>query len=145
MVFDSWAGELSPSSFEEFSAPYLAYISQQLPKMLIEMHLPAVPMIVFPKGAWYALDSVCDMGYNVIGLDWLRDPAEANRIRRDRKVVLQGNADPGVLYGSREAITKAVQTMVDGFWTKGGSGWGWIANLGHGALCCVFFIASFLC
>jgi uroporphyrinogen decarboxylase len=88
-------------------------------------------MIVFPKGAWYALDSVIDLGYNVVGLDWLHDPAEVVKTIGDRSIVIQGNADPGVLYGSHESITQTVKNMVDGF------GWaqrkrGWIVNLGHG-------------
>ncbi|KAI1090417.1 uroporphyrinogen decarboxylase [Rostrohypoxylon terebratum] len=128
-VFDSWAGELSPASFKKFSEPYLAYISTNLPKRLRELGLEPVPMIVFPKGANYALDSVCDLGYDVVGLDWQIDPAEAVKIRGDRRIVLQGNADPGVLYGTHESITETVEEMVKGF---GGGKKGWIANLGHG-------------
>ncbi|KAI1006187.1 Uroporphyrinogen decarboxylase [Podosphaera aphanis] len=128
-VFDSWAAELSPSSFKEFSQPYLAYISQNLPKRIQELHLDPVPMVVFAKGAWYALDQLCDLGYQVVGLDWLQNPAGAVKIRGSRPVVFQGNADPGVLYGSRESITKVVEEMVEGF---GGGKQGWIANLGHG-------------
>lgn len=127
-VFDSWAAELSPSSFQQFSLPYLRCISEHLPSRLRELDLDIVPMVVFAKGAWYALDSLCDSGYDVVGLDWLQDPAEAVRIAKGR-VVLQGNADPGVLYGSREAITAVVGEMVRGF---GGGKQGWIANLGHG-------------
>jgi uroporphyrinogen decarboxylase len=128
-VFDSWAAELSPSAFKEFSQPYLAYISHNLPNRLKELKLDPVPMVVFAKGAWYALDSLCDLGYQVVGLDWLQDPAEAVKIRGDRPIVFQGNADPGVLYGTREAITRIVKEMVEGF---GGGKQGWIANLGHG-------------
>lgn len=128
-VFDSCASELSPASFEEFSKPYLAYISENLPRRLKELKLDHVPMVVFAKGASYALDSLCDLGYQVVGLDWLQDPAEAVKIRGDRSIVFQGNADPGILYGSKEAITKAVEDMVMGF---GGGKQGWIANLGHG-------------
>ncbi|KAF7895635.1 uncharacterized protein EAF01_009597 [Botrytis porri] len=128
-VFDSWAAELSPSSFKEFSRPYLAYISENLPKRLKELGLEQVPMVVFAKGAWYALDSLCDLGYQVVGLDWLQDPAEAVRIRGNRPIVFQGNADPGVLYGTRSEITRVVEEMVNGF---GGGKQGWIANLGHG-------------
>ncbi|KLJ13306.1 uroporphyrinogen decarboxylase [Blastomyces silverae] len=127
-VFDSWAGELSPSSFADFSLPYLRYISANLPKRLAEMGQEVVPMTVFAKGAWYALDALCDSGYNVVGLDWLYDPAEAMKIARGR-VTLQGNADPGCLYGTRESITAIVENMVKGFW---GEKRGWIANLGHG-------------
>ncbi|KAH8815075.1 uroporphyrinogen decarboxylase [Xylogone sp. PMI_703] len=128
-VFDSWAAELSPSAFKEFSQPYLAHISKLLPERLKELKLDPVPMVVFAKGAWYALNDLCSLGYNVVGLDWLQDPAEAVRIRGDRPVAFQGNADPGLLYGSKEAITKAVEGMVRGF---GGGKRGWIANLGHG-------------
>ena len=88
-------------------------------------------MIVFPKGAWYALDSVANLGYNVIGLDWLQDPAHAVKTIGDRGIVLQGNADPGVLYGSRASITETVKEMVKGYdWANRTQGW--IVNLGHG-------------
>ncbi|KAL2756266.1 hypothetical protein ACRALDRAFT_1056938 [Sodiomyces alcalophilus JCM 7366] len=129
MVFDSWAGELGAREFQRFSEPYLRQIAEGLPRRLDELGLPRVPMTVFPKGAWHSLDRACDMGYDVVGLDWLQDPAEAVRIRGDRNITFQGNADPGVLYGTKEAITEAVQTMVDGFWAGKR---GWIANLGHG-------------
>ncbi|KAI9845822.1 MAG: Uroporphyrinogen decarboxylase in heme biosynthesis [Sclerophora amabilis] len=127
-VFDSWAAELSPASFKIFSLPYLQYISTHLPRRLDELQQPRVPMIVFAKGAWYALDTLCDSGYQVVGLDWLQDPADAVKIARGR-VVLQGNADPGVLYGGRTAIASLVEDMVKGF---GGGHKGWIVNLGHG-------------
>ncbi|MCJ1420825.1 Uroporphyrinogen decarboxylase in heme biosynthesis [Xylographa parallela] len=127
-VFDSWAGELSPSSFKQFSLPYLRHISKELPRRLQELKLKPVPMVVFAKGAWYALNDLCESGYNVVGLDWLHDPAEAVKIANGR-VILQGNADPGVLYGSRESITTLVEEMVVGF---GGGKKGWIVNLGHG-------------
>lgn len=131
MVFDSWAGELGPASFHKFSEPYLAHISAKLPEKLKSMNLDRVPMTVFPKGAWYALDHACNLGYNVVGMDWLQDPADAVRIRGDREIVFQGNADPGILYGSKEGITEAVEHMVKGFWVGKK---GWIANLGHGML-----------
>ncbi|KAL8714850.1 MAG: hypothetical protein Q9220_001363 [cf. Caloplaca sp. 1 TL-2023] len=128
-VFDSWAGELSPASFKDFSLPYLRYIARHLPQRLKELQVEVVPMVVFAKGAWYALEDLCDSGYQVVGLDWLQDPAEAVKIARGKRIVLQGNADPGVLYGGKEAIAELVQNMVHGF---GGGKQGWIANLGHG-------------
>ena len=88
-------------------------------------------MVVFAKGAWYALDDLCDTAYNVIGLDWLHAPAEAYAVAQKKGKVLQGNADPGVLYGGKEAIATVVKEMVEGF---GGGKQGWIANLGHGKL-----------
>ncbi|WEW58273.1 Uroporphyrinogen decarboxylase in heme biosynthesis [Emydomyces testavorans] len=127
-VFDSWAGELSPVSFSEFALPYLRYISANLPRRICELGYDPVPMTVFAKGAWYALCDLCRSGYDVVGLDWLRDPSSAAQITNG-KVTLQGNADPGCLYGSREAITTVVERMVRGFW---GGNRRWIVNLGHG-------------
>ncbi|KAK6398255.1 Uroporphyrinogen decarboxylase in heme biosynthesis [Meristemomyces frigidus] len=128
-VFDSWAGELSPSSFREVSLPYLTYICDHLPARLKELKQEVVPMVVFAKGAWYALDELCQTKYDVVGLDWLHEPKEAYAVAQKYGKVLQGNADPGVLYGGHAAITKVVEEMVEGF---GGGKQGWIANLGHG-------------
>jgi uroporphyrinogen decarboxylase len=130
-VFDSWAGELSPSSFKKFSLPYLNRIADELPQRLREKNLEPVPITVFAKGAWYALEELCNTKYNVVGLDWLHDPAQTYKIARSKGKTVQGNADPGVLYGGREAITAVVGEMVAGF---GGGKQGWIANLGHGKL-----------
>lgn len=127
-VFDSWAGELSPTSFTEFALPHLKFIAKKLPERLKELNEQVVPMTIFAKGAWYALNDLCESGYQVVGLDWLHSPTEAVKTARGR-VTLQGNADPGVLYGGHEAITKVVEEMVDGF---GGGKQGWIVNLGHG-------------
>lgn len=127
-VFDSWAGELSPASFKEFSLPYLRYISKHTKEQLKARGLDVVPMTVFAKGAWYALDQLCDSGYETVGLDWLHDPAEAVKIANGR-VTLQGNADPGILYGSHESITKVVEDLLKG---SGGGKQRWIVNLGHG-------------
>jgi uroporphyrinogen decarboxylase len=130
-IFDSWAGELSPSSFKTFSLPHLTYIADNLPKRLKAFNLEVVPMTVFAKGAWYALDDLCNTNYDVIGLDWLHDPEKTYKIAQSKGKTVQGNADPGVLYGGKAAITAVVEDMVKGF---GGGKQGWIANLGHGKI-----------
>lgn len=86
-------------------------------------------MVVFAKGAWYSVEDLCKTRYDVIGLDWLHDPATTYKLARSYGKILQGNADPGVLYGSHASITQVVEEMVAGF---GGGKQGWIANLGHG-------------
>ena len=58
----------------------------------------------------------------------MNNPDEAVEIAKGR-VVLQGNMDPGVLYGGKQAITADVEDLVRGF---GGGKQGWVANLGHG-------------
>ena len=127
-VFDSWAGELAPHDFRTFSLPFLRQIAARLPERLLELGLARVPMTVFAKGAWYALDDLCGSGYDCVGLDWTHDPAEAVRIA-DGRVTLQGNLDPNTLYGGREAITRGVERMIRGFAHAKGR---YIVNLGHG-------------
>ena len=120
-VFDSWAGLLSPQAFREFALPYLKQIAAALTR-----ERPEVPKTVFAKGAHYALESLSESGYNVLGLDWTIDPRQA-RERVGGKVALQGNMDPCMLYASPESIRKEVREILNGF----GRG-GYIANLGHG-------------
>jgi uroporphyrinogen decarboxylase len=128
-VFDSWAGELSPYDFEQFSFPTLKHISTNVRRRISEENLPATPMTLFAKGANHALGYLsANAGYDVLGLDWCIDPTEARHVVGE-SVTLQGNMDPNVLYGGRDAIEVAVKRMSEGF--KGQRG-GWIANLGHG-------------
>ncbi|KAF9081411.1 Uroporphyrinogen decarboxylase in heme biosynthesis [Mortierella sp. GBA35] len=125
-VFESWGGELGPHDFEHFSLPYLAQIAKRVKAELGEK---AVPMIVFAKGSWYALDKLSVIGYETVSLDWTHSPESAKAITQGR-VTLQGNMDPNVLYGGDEAIVAAATRMVRGF----GSTRRYIANLGHGIL-----------
>ena len=66
----------------------------------------------------------------MIGLDWCIEPSVA-RETVGQSVALQGNIDPNVLYGGREAIDREVKRMCESF--RGGEkAKAWIANLGHG-------------
>ena len=128
-VFDSWACELSPYDFEQFSFPTLKYITTNVRRRISEENLPTTPMTLFAKGANHALGFLsANAGYDVLGLDWCIDPTEARHVVGE-SVALQGNIDPNVLYGGREAIEAAVKRMSEGFRDQRG---GWIANLGHG-------------
>jgi len=126
-VFESWGGELGPHDFELFSLPYLAQIATRVKTELGSEH--AVPMSVFAKGSWYALDKLSVIGYETVSLDWTHSPEHAKAVTKGR-VTLQGNMDPNLLYGGDEAIVAAVERMVRGF----GSTQRYIANLGHGIL-----------
>ncbi|KAK6204279.1 uroporphyrinogen decarboxylase [Scheffersomyces amazonensis] len=129
-VFDSWAGELGPNEFNEFSLPYLKQIAEKLPKRLEELNVKEkIPLTVFAKGAWYALDDLCESGYDTVSLDWLYKPEDAVKIVNGRRITLQGNLDPGIIYGSDEVISKKVKTMIKGF---GGGKQNYIINFGHG-------------
>src|SRR6476659_722844 len=65
-VFDSWAGSLSPADFKQFAQPYLLQIAEAL-------HDDA-PVILFPKGTWYALKDLSQSSASGIGIDWTITP-----------------------------------------------------------------------
>ena len=129
-VFESWAGELGPHEFNEFCLPYLRQISAKLPARLRELGVTDdIPLTVFAKGAWYALDDLCDLGYNCVSLDWLYKPEDAVKVVNGRRITLQGNLDPGIMYGSNEVISQKTKQMIEGF---GGGKQNYIINFGHG-------------
>jgi uroporphyrinogen decarboxylase len=117
-VFDSWAGALSPEDFRNFAQPYLLQIADAV--------APVAPVILFPKGSWYALEDLSRSSASGIGIDWSLEPAQARRLAGDR-VALQGNFDPARLLAPTAQIKKWVKEMIAGFGTQN-----YIANLGHG-------------
>jgi uroporphyrinogen decarboxylase len=128
-VFDSWGGELGPDDFKQFSLPYIAQIASRVKEQLDIADLDMVPMTIFAKGSWYALEDLSSIGYDVVSLDWTIDPKFARSVTKDR-VCLQGNMDPTALYGPDEAIREIATKMVKAF----GKDAKYIANLGHGIL-----------
>ena len=132
-VFDSWAGELTPNHFKTFALPALLHISHKVQHGLSALSHPPVAITLFPKGvhAPSSLRLLADpksTGYATLGLDWQLDPVEVREIV-GKKVNLQGNFDPVVLYGGKEGIESEIKRVSERFKLAGG---GWIANLGHG-------------
>lgn len=119
-VFDSWAGSLSPEDFKAFSQPYLLRIAEALKD--------DAPVILFPKGSWYALPELGASHASGIGIDWCIEPKLARKMAGD-KVVLQGNFDPSKLLAPIPEIRKSVKAMIDGFGKEK-----YVANLGHGIM-----------
>ena len=119
-VFDSWAGSLSPEDFRTYAQPYLLKIADAL-------HQDA-PVILFPKGSWYALKELANSKAAGIGIDWCIEPALARELTGN-KITLQGNFDPARLLAPIPEIRKWVKEMIDAFGTQK-----YIANLGHGIM-----------
>jgi uroporphyrinogen decarboxylase len=117
-VFDSWAGALSPEDFKIFAQPYLQQIAT-----FLKAH---APVILFPKGSWYALKDLSNSGASGLGLDWCVSPQTARELTGGN-ITLQGNFDPAKLLAPVPEIKKAVKEMIDGFGVQN-----YIANLGHG-------------
>lgn len=117
-VFDSWSGMLSPADFKIFAQPYLIQIADALHKN--------VPVILFPKGSWYALKDLSNSNAHGLGIDWCITPEFARELTNN-KIALQGNFDPAKLLLPIPEIKKAVKEMIDAFGVQN-----YIANLGHG-------------
>ena len=117
-VFDSWAGALSPEDFRTFAQPYLLQIADGVKDQ--------APVILFPKGSWYALKDLSHSSASGIGIDWSITP-EFARSLTNNSITLQGNFDPAKLLAPVPKIRQWVKEMIEGFGTQC-----YIANLGHG-------------
>jgi len=120
-LFDTWAGELSPSDYIEFELPATQMVFDALRDA-------GAPRILFAKGSAQHLESLADSGADVLSVDWNTDLAEARR-KLGKRVALQGNVNPSILLGDEEGIRRAAREAVE----KTG-GFGHILNLGHGIL-----------
>lgn len=122
-MFDSWAGQLSPQDYEVFALPY----QRQVFETVRRTH-PDTPLILLVSGSAGLLERMKLAEPDIISVDWTVDMADARRrLGYDMKV--QGNLDPGVLYGSHGFIRDRILDTI----RKAGHQ-GHILNLGHGVL-----------
>ncbi|WP_414575466.1 uroporphyrinogen decarboxylase [Anabaena sp. CCY 9402-a] len=120
-MFDSWAGYLSPQDYDTFALPYQKRVFQQ-----VKATHPDTPLILLVSGSAGVLERMAQSGADIVTVDWTVDMADA-RARLGKHIKVQGNLDPGVLYGSKEFIRDRIIDTV----RKAGN-WGHILNLGHG-------------
>ncbi|MEH2011865.1 uroporphyrinogen decarboxylase [Nostoc sp.] len=122
-MFDSWAGQLSPQDYDTFALPYQQRVFQQ-----VKQTHPDTPLILLVSGSAGVLERMGQSGADIVSVDWAVDMADA-RARLGKQVKVQGNLDPGVLFGSKQFIRDRILDTV----RKAGN-WGHILNLGHGVL-----------
>ncbi len=122
-MFDSWAGQLSPQDYETFALPYQRRVFEQ-----VKQTHPDTPLILLVSGSAGLLERMSQSGADIVNVDWTVDMADA-RQRLGKQMKVQGNLDPGVLFGSKEFIRDRIHDTV----SKAGN-WGHILNLGHGVL-----------
>jgi len=135
MLFDTWAGLLSPADYRRFALPAarkaLDIVAQAGP----------VPRIYYAGEPAGYLEAARETGADVIGVDWRIDLAEARR-RLGDDVAIQGNLDPGSLLGPSEEIRRRADLVLRS--ARGaeappigeppGPARGHVFNLGHGIL-----------
>ena len=119
-LFDSWGGVLSAEDYQKYSWPYT--------RQIVEALSQEVPVIVFAKGCWYALEEMSQSKAAALGVDWTCSPEMARKLTGGKKV-LQGNLDPAWLLAPISQIKEKTQQMIRAFGKEH-----YIANLGHGIL-----------
>ena len=122
-MFDSWAGQLSPQDYDTFALPYQKRVFAQ-----VKATHPDTPLILLVSGSSGVLERMGRSGADIISVDWSVDMADARK-RLGPNLHVQGNIDPGVLFGSREFIRERILDTI----RKAGNR-GHILNLGHGIL-----------
>ena len=121
-IFDSWGGNLSPYDYEKVILPHVKRVVKALRKY-------DVPVIFFVNDCAGLLSLVKKAGADVVGIDWRVDMYKAVK-SLGKKVSVQGNLDPCVLFGTPEHIEERVQDILN----KAETARGHIFNLGHGIL-----------
>lgn len=124
MLFDSWAGLLSPTSFERHviqpTARIVAAIRQQ--------H-PTIPIIGFPRLAGtMAAAYAAKTGVNTMGVDTAADMAVV-RLLVPPTVGLQGNLDPFALLSGGQMMEQEARAILSAM-----KGHPFVFNLGHGVM-----------
>ena len=129
-IFDTHAGELSSSDFENFALPYLKEIFQSLP--------PEVPKILYVKDLSGNVGKIADIGINILSVDsrislnsaW----EELSRNKNNTIQCLQGNLEPAILeMKETDASLEFIQKRTGEIICEAESlPCGHIMNLGHG-------------
>jgi uroporphyrinogen decarboxylase len=122
MLFDSWAGILSPSQFHRHVVrPTQAIVAA------LRQRFPAVPIIGFPRLAGLLVGDYAEAtGVNAVGLDTSMDLGHA-MTTIPPGVTLQGNLDPLALVAGGLPLRHETSTILTAL-----RGRPFVFNLGHG-------------
>ena len=121
MLFDSWAGVLSPSLFRQHVVGPATRIVTELKR-----RHPGIPVIGFPRLAGLMVGEYAATGVNAIGMDTSMDLARAAALLPDG-IAMQGNLDPMALVAGGDALFAEVDTVLLAMKRRP-----FIFNLGHG-------------
>jgi uroporphyrinogen decarboxylase len=126
MLFDSWAGILSPTSFRRYVIAPAQRIAQA-----IRLRYPEIKLIGFPRlaGSMVA-DYAAATGVAAVGLDTSVDLTRIAPMLPEG-VAIQGNLDPLALVAGGEALETEAGAVLAAVRVSGRP---FIFNLGHGIL-----------
>jgi len=118
-IFESWAGTIPADSIETFSIEPIRKIVAR-----VHRHAPAVPIIVFPRGAGAHYPRYANTGAAALSVDAQTSPAW---VHAQTKKSVQGNLDPIALIAGGQPLRTAVANLLAETKTTPH-----IFNLGHG-------------
>ncbi|MEO8293173.1 MAG: uroporphyrinogen decarboxylase [Actinomycetota bacterium] len=123
-IFDSWVGALHPAVYRRAVAPHVRALFARLADA-------GVPLIHFGVGTGELLADMAAAGGDVLGIDW-KTPLDEGWMRAGGpdSCAVQGNLDPAVLLGSRDAVERETRAVLASAAGRDGH----IFNLGHGVL-----------
>ena len=126
-LFDTWAGDLSPADYQEFVAPHVHYIIQ-------EVQRTGGPIIHYIRNGAHLMDQAIPMASDGLAVDWRTNIVEvAERLDQtlgQGKCCVQGNLDPVSLFAPTDRIRSQVRALHASMDGRPGH----IFNLGHGLL-----------
>jgi uroporphyrinogen decarboxylase len=133
MLFDTWAGILSPADYRAFALPYARRVFDAVGRAAADSAgagasagrggagatpgaggsspFPGVPRIYYAGEAAGYIEAVAEIGAEVAGLDWRMGLAAARR-RLGAGMAVQGNLDPCALFGPRELIERRAREVL---------------------------------
>lgn len=123
-LFDSWGGMLS-------DADYRAFCLEPLRRIVDGLRSYGAPCILYVNGGGHLLDTIAEVGADVVGVDWRLDLADVRTRLGNRVRCFQGNLDPVVLLGPEATVRDRTRQTLERGVTGGG---GYVFNLGHGVL-----------
>lgn len=122
MLFDSWAGLLSPAQFRRWSIEPSAAIVRNIRKVR-----PDIPLIGFPRLAGPLLPEYAQRtGVSTVAMDTAMDPRWA-ATAVPAEVALQGNLDPQAVVAGGAAMEAEARSILAAM-----RGRPFVFNLGHG-------------
>jgi uroporphyrinogen decarboxylase len=121
-VFDSWVGAVTTRVFER-------HLLEPLRALFEEVRALGRPTIYFSTGSSHLVELMERTGADALGVDW-REPLGRVRERAGGRVALQGNLDPGALFGTSEQLRREARLVLDEI----PDGRAHVFNLGHGVL-----------
>ena len=128
-LFDVFSDALTPDDFSIFSWKFLMNLVEKIKSMNKN-----VPIVLYARGQTAFLKKKLQeeekLGFDGFAFDQNCDIEEMALLCEDRKVVLVGNLDPGVLMGSNKIIEQKTNVMMK----KGKKCSKFIANVGQGMI-----------